>query len=382
MSSVRWSKSQTLEQTTAGTAVVAAAGAKAFFYDANTTTPQTVYQDDALTTPHTQPVVASSQGRWPDVFLNYGSFAETVTTSTGSQLYSTSSITIEQPTDPSDSVDANALLTTGDVWWSPVDGTRAGAVRCNGRSIGSANSSATERANADTKPLYEFLWPNYPVAGGKGSTAESDFNLNKELTLPDIRAGQPYGLDDMGNTAAGRFASAPFASGDATTPGSTVGSNTQVIAEANLPAHSHASGTLTVDSSGAHSHTVTGITVGAEGAHIHSGTTNNESVAHVHALGTNVATSNGTAGVDAGSGISVVNSITYTALSTGFNNVNHTHSFTTGGGSAHTHALSGSVDSSGSEHTHSISGSTAQTGSGTALNIVSHGETGTWYIKL
>src|SRR5215210_5588818 len=45
-------------------------GARASFFLAGTTTPADVYQDGALTTPHAQPVVADSAGRFPDVYLD------------------------------------------------------------------------------------------------------------------------------------------------------------------------------------------------------------------------------------------------------------------------------------------------------------------------
>ena len=45
-------------------------GAQAYFYINGTTTQQTVYTDSALTTPHTQPVVADGSGRFPAIYLD------------------------------------------------------------------------------------------------------------------------------------------------------------------------------------------------------------------------------------------------------------------------------------------------------------------------
>lgn len=45
-------------------------GAKAYFYLTGTTTLQNVYADNALTTPHANPVVANSAGRFPPIFLD------------------------------------------------------------------------------------------------------------------------------------------------------------------------------------------------------------------------------------------------------------------------------------------------------------------------
>ena len=116
----------------------------------------------------------------------------------------------------------------------------AGYVMASGRSIGSASSGATERANADTKNLYLFLWNTIgglAVAGGRGSGATADFNANKALSLPDLRGRVTIGQDDMGGTAAHVITnfSAIF-------PGATGGSQN----------HS-----LTANENGAHSHTAT-----------------------------------------------------------------------------------------------------------------------------
>lgn len=46
------------------------AGAKAYFYQTDTETPQLVYQDSALTVPHVQPVVADDDGYFPVIWLN------------------------------------------------------------------------------------------------------------------------------------------------------------------------------------------------------------------------------------------------------------------------------------------------------------------------
>ncbi len=47
-------------------------GAKLYFYETGTTTDKTVYQDDDLTTPHAQPVVANSAGNFAPIYLDTG----------------------------------------------------------------------------------------------------------------------------------------------------------------------------------------------------------------------------------------------------------------------------------------------------------------------
>lgn len=133
-----------------------------------------------------------------------------------------------------------------------------GWVRCNGRTIGNASSSATERASADTEDLFSFLWTNYSdsvcaVGGGRGASAAADYAANKAIALPDLRGRAFFGLDDMGNSAAGRLAGATI---DQTTNGASGGADTVTLAEGNLPSHAHTfSGTTSTD--GAHTHTFT-----------------------------------------------------------------------------------------------------------------------------
>ncbi|NGX98958.1 MAG: hypothetical protein G4V63_28270, partial [Candidatus Afipia apatlaquensis] len=135
------------------------------------------------------------------------------------------------------SVDPTTIFQTGDVMWLDVQGPRTGWVRDNGRTVGSAVSGATERANADVAALFSFLWTNYsnticPVSGGRGASAVADFAANKTITLPDKRGYVPGGLDDMGNSAASRYANVPVVSGDAITAGSVLGEATHTITKA------------------------------------------------------------------------------------------------------------------------------------------------------
>jgi microcystin-dependent protein len=109
----------------------------------------------------------------------------------------------------------------------------AGWVRKNGGTIGSADSGASERANADTLALYTLLWDNYtdqwcPVNGGRGASAAADFAANKALTLPDAqgRVAVPLGGDGNYNEI-----------------GKALGASFHALTEAELPVvagHSHA----------------------------------------------------------------------------------------------------------------------------------------------
>jgi microcystin-dependent protein len=134
-----------------------------------------------------------------------------------------------------------------------------GWVRMNGRTIGNASSSATERANADTSALFEFLWTNYSnsvcaVSTGRGATAAADYAANKTIALPSMRGRAPFGLDDMGNSAASVLTSATITG--PTTNGASGGAEAVTLDSTQIPSHSHAAGTLAADSGGAHTHDV------------------------------------------------------------------------------------------------------------------------------
>lgn len=98
-------------------------------------------------------------------------------------------------------------FTTGDVkmtWKTVAD---SGWVLWNDGTIGSAASTATTRANADTEYLFTLLWNNVsdtwaPVSGGRGGSAAADFAANKTLMLPRGvgRAMGIYGLAVLNQT--------------------------------------------------------------------------------------------------------------------------------------------------------------------------------------
>jgi microcystin-dependent protein len=180
----------------------------------------------------------------------------------------------------------------------------SGWLLLSGRTIGSASSSATERANADTAALFAFLWGEFSnteltiqdSSGSnttRGANAAADFAANKRLPLPDCRGRVIAGKDDMGGSTASR---------------------------------------LTNGNSG-----ITGTTLGAAGgletmkAHTHTFTTGTESQSHTHSITTTGPNSvNGTSGAGGGAAVGSVN--------TGNASQTHTHSGTTdstGTGSSH-----------------------------------------------
>lgn len=187
-------------------------GGKIYFYAAGTTTPQSAYQDSDLTIPHANPMVLNSVGYVPQFYLADGFIKIRVTDSNGVEQLAADNILVVGPSSGSGgvSVDATTVFSAGDVKWRYGTGVHTGWVRLAGRSIGSATSGATERANSDTQVLYEYLWAadtNLSVATGRGASAAADFAANKALTLPDARGRGVTALDDMGNSAAGTLTS-------------------------------------------------------------------------------------------------------------------------------------------------------------------------------
>lgn len=227
-------------------------GGKVYFYAANTTAPQNAYKDVGLTLPHPNPLPLVGAGRVPEFYLADGNIHFRLVDSTGVVQWESQNALVIGPSSGSGgggtSVDPNAIFMTGDVLWAEVQGTRAGWVRDNGLTIGSAVSGAGERANADCQALFTYGWTaGWAVVGGKGASAAADWSGNKQITLPDKRGYSPGGLDDMGNTAAGRLTSVPFATGNSTTAGALCGESIHLLSKSEVPALSF-SGTTGNDS--------------------------------------------------------------------------------------------------------------------------------------
>lgn len=135
---------------------------------------------------------------------------------------------------------------------APYVGTAApaGWVTGSGLTIGNVASNATERANADTSPLYVLLWNTtntsvtaYPsiqdstgTPTSRGVSAANDFAANKRLPLPDMKGRVIAGIDS--GTPANRItiAGAGF---DGTTYLNAGGSQTHTLTTAELATHNH-----------------------------------------------------------------------------------------------------------------------------------------------
>lgn len=222
-------------------------GGLLYFYAAGTTTPQSAYQDSDLTIPWPNPITLDSAGRVPQLFFADGSIKIRLTNAAGVVQLAADGILVIGASSGGGGgspVDATTVLATGDFKARYGTGSLTGFVRCNGRTIGSATSGATERANADAQPLFEYLWnedSNLTVSGGRGATANADWVANKALTLPDCRGRVLAGLDDMGNSSAARLSSVLAGS---TTLGTGGGVSAFSLTTANLPPYTP-SGTAT-----------------------------------------------------------------------------------------------------------------------------------------
>lgn len=212
-----------------------------YLYAAGTTTPQSAYQDTALTLPYSNPIVLDAAGNVPAFYLADGSIKIRLADAAGLTILAADNLLVIGPSSGGGggaSVDATTVLTTGDLKYRHGTGTLSGFVRGNGRTIGSATSGATERANSDAQSLFEYLWTadaNLSVSTGRGATANADWTANKTIALPDYRGRVLAAMDDMGNTAAGRLTTA--GSGiDGTTLGAAGGEQTHTLIEAETPA--------------------------------------------------------------------------------------------------------------------------------------------------
>ena len=234
-----------------------AVGCRLFCVQAGTTNaPQNSYQDSGLTILNPYPLVADSTARLPQFFVADGTIKLRLTDKNGVTLFVGDNLLVVGASSGGGGgspVDPTTVMQTGQIalWYGT--GVQSGFVRANGRSIGSSISSATERANADTQALYSFLWsadPNLAVSGGRGASAAADWAANKNLALPDWRGRAIAGLDDMGNSAAGRLTASYFGT-SGTVLGAAGGAESHTLLTAEMPNHTH---TLTDPG---HTHTYT-----------------------------------------------------------------------------------------------------------------------------
>lgn len=248
-------------------------GGLLYVYLPGTTTPAAVFSDFGLTTALPFPIVLNTVGRIPAIYGANLSVRLRLLSGTGVTQFDEDNVALVVAQTGSVPIvtSSSQLWTTGDVKTRYDDAVIDGFVRGNGRTIGSATSGATERANSDCLSLFTFLWAfaNISVVTGKGASAAADWSANKQLTLPNF-AGRLLGArDDLGNGAAGRITAATVTG--PTLVGAAGGLETIALDSTMIPAHTHASPALTDPG---HTHTTTAynnsatttLTAGANGA--------------------------------------------------------------------------------------------------------------------
>lgn len=329
-------------------------GGRLFIYEAESTTPVTVYEDFGLSTETSNPIETDGNGRLPEFWLDDGSYRARFTDSAGVVLFDIQNVTALGASSGEgggggSGTSQNAIFTTGMFTWLPVNSTKTGWVRANGRTIGSASSGATERANADTQPLYEWLWANCsntncPVSSGRGASASADFAANKTIATLDMRGRAAIGLDTMGNSAASVVAAATVA-----------GTSGGAESSSALIEHDHDAGTFSAE----HNHGSGTLGTSQEGANA-TGTFSNVAIYGA----------NNTTGVFSG-GSTVSGS-----REGGDNGVEVDLSFTLDW--RHSHSVTGSTATTDA----AVTGTSDTAGSGSSFSIMNPYKPGTWYIRL
>jgi hypothetical protein len=326
-------------------------GARLFLFDGGTGTPRVGYRDLALSSEHPNPILADSSGRLPLIYLDDGYYRQRLTSRTGTLVFDDDNIPVltSAAGGTGTSVDPDSVFKTRDIKLRWDDQPVAGYVRLNGKTIGSATSGATERANVDTQPLYEELWlfANINVSGGRGASGPADFAANKPLVLPNAQGNSIFGMPNMGGTVDSAFAA--FLTGTTAEPGAVGGADTVTLIQANVPSYTLTGGSGAVAITGStsaenldHTHAVSGTTSGQNQSHAHTYTAPSGVVAVRNDVA-NVSVVSGTATSNTGNA-SQDHSHTFSVTSAGASN-NHSHTVT-GSGTASSITISSGGSSS------------------------------------
>jgi len=235
-------------------------GGQLFLIVAGTvSTPQDGFQDSQLTIKLPYPITLDAAGRIPQIFLADGFIKIRLQDARGVVQLASDGIQVIGPSAGGGGgtpVDSNALVQMGNIIARYGIGVLGGYVRLNALTIGSAVSGATERANADTQNLFQYLWgvdPSLVVSGGRGVSAAADWSANKQLTLPDWRGYAMGALDDMGNAPSGRLTTQYFGVSPLVL-GAAGGGQAIAILIANVPAHVHNGVTAGMNQNATHAH--------------------------------------------------------------------------------------------------------------------------------
>jgi hypothetical protein len=222
------------------------AGGLLYFYQVGTVaTRQNSFQDTALSIQNPWPLTLDANGRIPAFYLANGSVHVRLTDASGVVQFDYPSALVIGPSSGSGggaAIDPTTIMATGDIKFRPTGEILTGWARLNGQTIGNVSSGAS-LTGAQYQALFIYLWSNCPdahcpVVGGRGANGLADFSANKQLTLMDWRGRIPVGLDDMGNSAAGRLLASNVTSGGGdgvTTPNATGGEANHTLTLAQAP---------------------------------------------------------------------------------------------------------------------------------------------------
>lgn len=235
-------------------------GGKVSVFNGGTSVLADLFQDIGLSLAQQNPLELDASGRVPMFFVADGTYRVRLvdkfgsTANGGFDLLQVPSIGASSSGGGGSAVDQTTVASTGDCKWRLTAEVLSGWVRLNGKTIGSATSGGSERANADCQSSFEYLWNNFsdalcPVTGGRGANAAADWIANKPIQLPDLRGRSLVGVDTMGNITAGRLTAATFTAGDAATPYSQGGEAAHLLTAAESAKLSYA-GSLDVTASG------------------------------------------------------------------------------------------------------------------------------------
>jgi microcystin-dependent protein len=245
--------------------------AKLYFYKPNTLDPVTVYKDEELSTPHTQPVTTGGSGRIPIIYVGEQDYRIRIFDAYDALVEDIPFLpaAVEGSGGGGGGGGSETAIETGDVIWSFRNGIRAGWVRLNGGTIGptaaSVGSIHAERHNNDTEALFKFLWGQdstgllLAVEPSRGASAQADWDANKRIRLPDARGRVLAGLREMGNVGGqDNLQGVTWSLGSNNVLGSLIGVPTIALTVAQMPVHSHTA------TQGSHTHTA------SQGAHTHT----------------------------------------------------------------------------------------------------------------
>jgi hypothetical protein len=343
---------------------VVAVGAKAYFYDASTTTPRAIWTNSGASIAATNPVIADGDGVIPPTWVSgTGDYRIVIYTSANVLIRSIEGLKGAAPETTAVVGASTYSLTTGDTKWNFDAAELSGFVKLNGLDIGNLASGA-HYSDDNLLALFSYVWDKLsnalaPVSGGRGASAAADFTASKRLSLPDMRFRFPIGSSTMGTSAAAIASLWPTA----TAPGTPIGNPSGTLITANLPSHTH-TGTTGVGSG-----TIAGNT-SADGAHVHTGGTTDTSATHTHDY-------NAPTSVPVLAGTTFVSQYASTSSATTTASGAHSHAVTVPNtSSTHSHAVS--LDPA--THTHG-GFTTAATGSGTAFDLLNPGIVVTFYMK-